>query len=181
MAEVVLVTGGARSGKSVYAESLFDNWRGVKTYIATAEILDAEMSGRVRLHRERRAGRGWLDVEEPLNLPGAIAQAAPGGILVDCLSLWIAKLMFEAERLGAEVDEMEMRRHCAALAGACRKHDGMVVMVISEVGMGIVPENAMARRFRDLSGRCSQEVAGFADRVILVSCGLPLVLKDGGK
>lgn len=166
---VTLVLGGARSGKSRYAESLIAPL-GERVYLATAEAGDAEMAERIRRHRARR-GDGWTTVEEPLALAPALAvHARPGrGVLVDCLTLWLANLMAADRDVPAEVDGLVQ-----ALA-ACA---GPVVLVSNEVGQGIVPENAAARAFRDHAGLAHQAVAERAHRVVLVTAGLPMVLKE---
>ena len=169
MAETALILGGARSGKSRHAEALVERAGGRLVYLATAEPRDEEMRARIREHQRRRGDR-WQTIEEPLDLFAVLAgHAAPDcAILVDCLTLWLNNLM-EAER---NVEE-ETKRLVAALPGL----GGAIVFVSNEVGMGIVPENALARSFRDRAGRLNQQVAAAADRVVLVAAGLPLVLK----
>ena len=168
MAELTLVIGGARSGKSRYAESLIAKMPSPWTYVATAEALDAEMTQRVAEHRARR-GEEWQTLEAPRDLPGALA-ALPANavVLVDCLTLWLSNLLLAGADIGAET---------ARLDGALGKMSGHVVLVANEVGWGIVPDNALARRFRDLQGRLNQHIAARADRVMLVVAGLPLVVK----
>lgn len=166
---IELVIGGARSGKSGYAElQALESGRAV-TYIATAQALDAEMAQRIAHHRARRAD-DWSSVEEPVALADALVRtAAPQAcVLVDCLTLWLSNVLL-AER------EDEIERFLAALPAL----PGSVVLVSNEVGWGIVPENALARRFRDEQGRLNQRVAALADRVTLVAAGLPLILKQG--
>lgn len=168
--DVTLVLGGARSGKSRYAEGLVRSRPGPYLYLATARVWDEEMAERVAQHRADRASDGWTTVEEPLDLTGTLRRhAAPGtGILVDCLTLWLTNLMMEERDLPAE---------CAALAELLPTLPGRVVLVSNEVGLGIVPDNAMARRFRDHAGRLHQSVAGVAGRVVLTVAGLPLAVK----
>jgi adenosylcobinamide kinase/adenosylcobinamide-phosphate guanylyltransferase len=169
---VTLVLGGARSGKSRYAETLAEGQPGDCVYIATAEAGDAEMADRIRRHRARR-GKRWRTMEEPLALTDALARAAApdGAIVVDCLTLWLANLMAADRDVDAETEAL-----VAALGGI----GGPVVLVSNEVGHGIVPENALARTFRDHAGRLHQAVAAASDRVVMVTAGLPLVLKDTG-
>ncbi len=166
---VTLVLGGARSGKSAYAESLIDGAPGEQVYIATGAPGDAEMTARSQQHRARRGDR-WRTVEEPLDLAGALARdALPGGVaLVDCLTLWLANVM----AAGSDPETETMR-----LVRALEEAAGPIVLVANEVGLGIVPDNALARAFRDHAGRLNQAVAGVADRVIFVAAGLPLTLK----
>ena len=164
-----LILGGARSGKSRYAESLVEAEPGAHIYVATAEVRDDEMRERIRDHRARR-GRDWTTVEAPLDLVGALTAhaAAAATVLVDCLTLWLANVI-EAERDAEE----EAGRLIAALPALA----GRVVLVANEVGLGIVPDNALARAFRDRAGSLNQDVAASAHRVVLVTAGLPLTLK----
>jgi adenosylcobinamide kinase/adenosylcobinamide-phosphate guanylyltransferase len=167
---VTLVLGGARSGKSRYAEGLVAAAAPCATYCATAEAKDAEMAARIAAHRARR-GINWRTLEAPLELAEAIAATPPGDypVLVDCLTLWLSNLLCAGRPAEPE---------CAALCAALRGAPGPVVLVANEVGLGLVPDNPLGRRFRDLAGRLNQEIAVFADRVIFVAAGLPLVLKD---
>lgn len=182
MANVILITGGARSGKSSYSEALARSFPGPRAYLATAPVFDAEMAARVERHRRQRQSDGWDTIEEETDLAGAIEKASNyDTILVDCLTLWINNLLYEAERKGREISEDDMAARCAQLKKVCAGFDGNIIFVSNEVGMGIVPDNPLARRFRDLSGRCSQSIAKFADRVILLACGIPLILKDETK
>jgi adenosylcobinamide kinase/adenosylcobinamide-phosphate guanylyltransferase len=161
--------GGARSGKSRYAERLVEDAARCGTYIATAEAGDAEMAERIAAHRARR-GPSWRIVEAPLALASAIAaHAAPERpILVDCLTLWLSNLLLA----GKQADE-----EAHTLCGALREAAGAVVLVTNEVGMGLVPETPLGRTFRDAAGLLNQKVAALADRVVFVAAGLPLLLK----
>lgn len=166
---VVYVTGGARSGKSTFAEGRVRGVGGHVTYVATARALDEEMVDRVRRHRERRPSE-WTTVEEPIHLAGAVAGAA-GTVLVDCLSLWVSNLMladFGDERILDAADRF-------ATTAAAR--DGIVVTVSNEVGSGIVPDNAMARRYRDVLGWVNQRVAQASTEAWLLASGLPVRLR----
>lgn len=168
-ARIVLVTGGARSGKSAHAEACTLQLGSPAIYVATAEAHDAEMVERIALHRSSR-GPEWRTVAAPLDLPGALAATGDGPPrLVDCLTLWLTNLM-----LAGDDPDAATVRLIAALDAA----RAPVVLVTNEVGWGIVPENALARRFRDAAGRLNQAVAAAADEVVLVACGLPLVLKN---
>jgi adenosylcobinamide kinase/adenosylcobinamide-phosphate guanylyltransferase len=168
-AGVTFVLGGARSGKSRHAEGLVTANPAPWLYLATAQAWDGEMAERIRRHREDR-GPGWTTVEEPLDLAGALERVAVAGttVLVDCLTLWLSNLM------GAERD---VAAETARLLAALDRVEGAVVFVSNEVGQGIVPDNALARRFRDEAGRLHQAVAARAQRVVFVVAGLPMVLK----
>jgi adenosylcobinamide kinase/adenosylcobinamide-phosphate guanylyltransferase len=166
----VLVLGGARSGKSAHAETLGAAHGGPLTYIATAQALDAEMRERIACHRARRGG-SWRTLEAPVDLEAALAAAAGPGrfVLVDCITLWLSNLMH------AHADaEASVERLCAALCDLA----GTIVLVSNEVGLGIVPDNALARRFRDVAGRANQRLAQACDEVVFVAAGLALTLKS---
>ncbi|HEX2447043.1 MAG TPA: bifunctional adenosylcobinamide kinase/adenosylcobinamide-phosphate guanylyltransferase [Methyloceanibacter sp.] len=165
---LTLVLGGARSGKSRYAESLIAAEPPPWIYVATAEARDDEMATRIASHRARRDDR-WQTVEAPNDLAAALAAVpARAPVLVDCLTLWLSnRLLAEADNDG-EIEALER-----ALAG----HDGVVVLVSNDVGSGIVPDNALARRFRDLQGALNQRIAAKASRVVLMVAGLPLFVK----
>jgi adenosylcobinamide kinase / adenosylcobinamide-phosphate guanylyltransferase len=168
---LTFVLGGARSGKSRYAERLVEGAALGGTYCATAEAGDAEMARRIAAHRARR-GPFWHTVETPLALASVIASEARSerALLIDCLTLWLSNLLLA----GKPVDE-----ETAALCAVLRLADCGVVLVANEVGLGLVPETPLGRRFRDAAGRLNQEVAALADRVVFVAAGLPLVLKEG--
>jgi adenosylcobinamide kinase / adenosylcobinamide-phosphate guanylyltransferase len=167
---LTLVLGGARSGKSRYAERLVEAAAPAGTYCATAEPGDAEMAARIAEHRARR-GRFWRTVEAPFELADAIiAEAAPDRpLLVDCLTLWLSNLMLA---------ETPLDRAFSRVYAALREAAGPVVLVANEVGLGLVPDTPLGRRFRDAAGRLNQEIASLADRVVFLAAGLPLVLKD---
>lgn len=166
---LTLVLGGARSGKSRHAEMLVEA-DGGGIYIATAEAWDSEMTTRITKHRARR-GELWETLEAPTDLVGALTSKTCRGraVLVDCLTLWISNLM-----LGKHDVEREVAMLTAALPGL----DARVVFVSNEVGLGIVPDNAMARQFRDYAGSTHQQIAKIADRVVFVAAGLPMIMKD---
>jgi len=165
---IILVTGGARSGKSMRAEARTQEFAGKPIYIATAEALDAEMSERIARHRSRRGG-DWLERETPLELVRALTETdGAGARLVDCLTLWLSNLMHR------ECDwEQEGRRLVEALG----RQNSAVVLVTNEVGLGIVPDNALARKFRDAAGILNQMVARTADEIELVVAGFPMRVK----
>lgn len=168
-AKITLVLGGARSGKSSFAEKLVLNSELKPIYMATGQALDNEMHDRIAFHRERR-GHQWQTVEEPLDLSDALLRhAAPDTfILVDCLTLWITNLMMQERDIPAEAD-----RFIAALPHI----GGPVVFVSNEVGLGIVPDNRMSRDFRDQAGFVHQKVAAIADEVYFMAAGLSLKMK----
>jgi adenosyl cobinamide kinase/adenosyl cobinamide phosphate guanylyltransferase len=167
IAKVTLVLGGARSGKSRYAESLMAALPPPWIYIATAEAGDAEMAERIAAHRARR-GPNWRTIEALANLDRELADHRAEPVLVDCLTLWLSKLLLDD---GALEDEMVRVEKSLLLATAPK------VLVSNEVGAGIVPEHPLGRRFRDLQGILNQRVATLADRVVLMVAGLPLVVK----
>jgi adenosylcobinamide kinase / adenosylcobinamide-phosphate guanylyltransferase len=166
---LTLVLGGARSGKSRHAEELVSATAQPWSYVATAQAFDDEMAARITQHRSRRA-EGWRTIEAPVDLAGAIATHDGSGhaLLIDCLTLWLSNVMLA----GADVDTA-----CDTLVDALARASGPIVVVSNEVGLGIVPDNALARRFRDAQGRLNQQVAASANRVVLMAAGLPLQLK----
>jgi adenosylcobinamide kinase/adenosylcobinamide-phosphate guanylyltransferase len=165
---IILVTGGARSGKSTRAEARARAFPGKPVYVATAEALDAEMRERIAKHRARR-GSAWLERETPLELVAALVETdGRGARLVDCLTLWLSNLM-HAER--------DWEKEAMLLAETLDRQNSPVVLVTNEVGLGIVPDNALARRFRDAAGILNQIVARVADEVEFVVAGLPMRVK----
>lgn len=165
---IILITGGARSGKSVRAEARAKTFAGRPVYIATAEALDAEMRERIAGHRQRRRDE-WIEHETPLELVPALQATDVGGArLVDCLTLWLSNLM-HARR--------DWSKETAQLAEALRAQKSPVVLVTNEVGLGIVPDNALARQFRDAAGIMNRMIAQAADEVEFVVAGLPMRVK----
>lgn len=166
---VTLVLGGARSGKSRYAEQLVERQPGACIYLATAEAGDAEMAERIRRHQARRGAR-WRTIEAPLELTATLGRlAAPAAaILVDCLTLWLANLLGAGRDVEAEV---------GGLLAALSNLRGPVVFVSNEVGLGIVPEGELSRRFRDHAGRLHQGIAAAAQSVAFMVAGIPLMVK----
>jgi adenosylcobinamide kinase/adenosylcobinamide-phosphate guanylyltransferase len=164
---MTFILGGARSGKSRYAEALARKHKGPRTYIATAQAIDAEMRERIAMHRGRRDG-GWVTREAPLDLVGALAEAKTCFVLIDCITVWIGNLMHHGRDVRSEV---------AALCEAMKKSKARVVVVSNEVGLGIVPENALARAFRDEQGFANQRIAEIAGEAVFIAAGLPVTLK----
>lgn len=181
MSALYLVTGGRRSGKSAYAQRLAEGLGAPRVYLATCPVLDEEMAARVEAHRVARAGKGWATVEEPVNVAGAIRESAGAAvILVECVTLWVNNLMFEAGRRGEPYTQTRAMEDVGELIGAARGAAAKVVLVTNEVGWGIVPGDALSRAFADAAGAVNQALAAAADAVTLVACGLPLQLKERG-
>ncbi|MFG1432454.1 bifunctional adenosylcobinamide kinase/adenosylcobinamide-phosphate guanylyltransferase [Xanthobacter sp. V2C-8] len=170
VSRLVLVLGGARSGKSSYAEGLVTALPGPWAYLATAEALDSEMAERIALHRAQR-GAGWQTHDTPLALTHTLDALPPQQpALVDCLTLWLTNHLLADHDLEAE---------SAALEAALARRPGLTVCVANEVGLGIVPDNALARRFRDAAGRLNQRLARKAGQVVFMVAGLPMMMKGG--
>ncbi|WP_033073430.1 bifunctional adenosylcobinamide kinase/adenosylcobinamide-phosphate guanylyltransferase [Sphingopyxis sp. MWB1] len=170
----LFVLGGARSGKSLYAQQRAEALGAPRLhYIATAEAWDAEMVERIAQHRADRGPR-WATVEAPLELADQVAamDAPDAVLLVDCLTLWTSNLLL-AER--------DVEGAAEALCDALARFSGHILLVANEVGLGIVPDNPLARRFRDLAGRLNQQVAAVVDEVVFMAAGLPMTLKPAGR
>lgn len=168
-AKITLILGGARSGKSRLAEELAQKRNGRLVYLATAEAWDDEMHARIAEHKARRGDR-WHDIEAPIAI-AEVLRAVPadtGAVLVDCLTLWLSNLMHANRDIPAET---------AGLLAALDAVRFPVLLVSNEVGLGIVPDNKLARDFRDHQGRLNQAVAARADHAVFMAAGLPLVLK----
>lgn len=192
----MLVTGGARSGKSAFAEQLVARLGNEGIYLATGQIWDAEMADRIGKHQldRRAAGFEWVTIEEPLEvakqldrLAESTAARTAGGmqppvILLDCLTLWLTNWLMEAEQQKLEQPELNMidylAQHTAALAAAVARYRYPLVIVTNEVGDGIVPAYPLGRLFRDEAGRLNQLIAAICDRVFLVTAGIPVELKS---
>lgn len=174
-----LVTGGARSGKSSYAQTWCEQTDLRKCFIATCPVTDPEMSERIRKHKDERYGKAWDTIEEQYDPAGVIPSLDPSYdiLLIDCLTLWVNNLLYRAAQDNTTFDEQDMQTEANHLLNACNLFDGDICMVTNEVGLGIVPDNPVARKYRDLVGRCNRVIAAKADRVTLVSCGIPLQLK----
>jgi len=167
IANLTLILGGARSGKSRYAESLIAELPPPWTYVATAEAGDAEMAERIAAHRARR-GTQWQTIEAPRDLAAVLKSCHTTPVLVDCLTLWLSNLLLAEADIEADITGLEQ-----ALMAATTP----LALVANEVGYGIVPNSALGRRFRDLQGLLNQRIAARADRVVLVVAGLPLAVK----
>lgn len=177
MSRTLFITGGARCGKSDLAEKLALGFGAPLCYVATAETIDGEMSERVKKHRERR-GTEWHTIEEPRELIQKLS-ACDGNykaILVDCLTLWLSNLLFKYGENSENIEEL-IAEDVEQLTMALQKMVTPVIVVSNEVGMGIVPENKLARLFRDIAGKANQTVAAAADEVHIIISGIPLRLK----
>ncbi len=173
MAEIILVTGGARSGKSAFAQARAETLSSDRVYVATSPVTDREMAERIARHQRER-GKGWRTVEETLHLDRVLYGCAGAGVvLVDCLTLWVNNLLLEDGELG----EDRAAELAVGVVRAAARTAGPVLMVTNEVGWGIVPDNPLARRYRDLVGRVNQTVAAAAAEVFLVVAGQPLRIK----
>ncbi len=166
-ARVALVLGGARSGKSRHAEALVARHPPPWAYIATAQAGDADMRARIAEHRARR-GADWRTIEAPLDIGAALGACRGLPALVDCLTLWLSNLMLAG---------LDVQHAAAHLDAALEAREAPTVLVANEVGLGIVPDNELARRFRDEAGRLNQRMAARADRVVLMVAGLAMILK----
>lgn len=177
MAEIILVTGGSRSGKSRHAQKLAESFAGKRLFVATCPLTDEEMKQRIERHRLDRQEAGWQTIEETVNLEQVLHDNLDHEVvLIDCLTLWINNLLFTDA--GNELCEDSLAARTRLLLEACAARPGVVIMVTNEVGLGIVPENPLARRYRDLVGRCNQEVGAVADKVIITTCGIPMTIKE---
>ena len=171
VSKLTFVIGGARSGKSRYAEGLIaalpPPWEPPWAYIATAEAGDEEMTARIAAHRARR-GVDWKTVEAPRDLAAALAACGTTPVLVDCLTLWLSNLMISEADIDQEIQKLEKALTVAVAP---------IVVVANEVGFGIVPSFPLGRRFRDMQGILNQRIAARADRVVLMVAGLPVPIK----
>ena len=177
MAKIILLTGGARSGKSGYAQNIAESLPGKRAYVATCPAPsedDIEMLERVVRHQQDRIGNDWETIEEETDLQRVLKDHTDVNILlIDCLTLWISNLIHHS----LDLTEDNLTKICQEIIRLSKQRLGTVIFVTNEVGSGVVPANAVARKFRDLSGRCNQAIARGADEVIFFSCGLPLFLK----
>ena len=180
MNKLIYVSGGCRSGKSRYAQQRAETVPGRRAYLATCPQIDAEMEQRIVAHQQQRAGKGWETIEAPLDLAGAVEQARNFDILlIDCLTLWVNNLLYEAEQKGTILTEEMISHRGIELVDACRQTHQTTIVVSNELGMGLVPDNPVSRHYRDCLGRCNQTLATRADEVVFMVSGLPLFLKKG--
>lgn len=165
----LLVLGGARSGKSRFAEGAMTALPAPWVYLATGRAFDDEMRERIAQHQRDRGLAGWLTVEEPFDVATVLAQQEGTPVLLDCLTLWLTNLL---------LDERDVEAATQALLASLRVRKAPTVLVGNEVGLGIVPESSLGRRFRDEAGRLHQRLAACVGKVVFVAAGLPLVLKN---
>ncbi|MFQ5586418.1 MAG: bifunctional adenosylcobinamide kinase/adenosylcobinamide-phosphate guanylyltransferase [Thermodesulfobacteriota bacterium] len=179
---IILVTGGARSGKSTFALKMAESIPGERLFIATAEALDEEMAGRIEEHKRGR-GSHWATVEEPIAVPAVVGrEKGYGVILLDCLTIWISNLLLQPSVRKVEGGTSEgvstaAAREIDSFIGACKESNATVIVVSNEVGMGIVPETPLARQFRDMAGIANQQIAAAADEVYLLVSGIEMRIK----
>lgn len=180
MAKIILITGGARSGKSSYALERAEALSTRRLFVATCPKIDAEMSERVARHQEERQGRGWVTLEKETRLADVFLQQSEEVevVLIDCITLWVNNILFTDVSQGQTVDDRYIGALCREWLDATSCFAGTIICVTNEVGLGIVPDNALARRYRDLVGTCNQLIGKQADEVVLVSCGIPLTIKE---
>lgn len=170
---IIFVTGGARSGKSDFAQNLAETLEGKRLFLATAQAFDEEMEDRIRKHREKRGDR-WDTLEEPVNLGKAFRTAATSydTILIDCFTLWMSNLLMEYPE-----DDTKMMETMDDFFQSIDGFHGTLIIISNEVGQGIVPDNKLARTYRDKLGFLNQRMAGKADRVHVLFSGIPVTIK----
>ncbi len=170
----ILIIGGAKSGKSRIALDICNSLKRKKIFVATAQALDGEMRERIQRHKEERGGE-WVTVEEPINITGKIREydGPDTAILIDCLTVWISNLF-----MAYDESLQHVYKSIDKLIEQLARVKGIILVVSNEVGMGIVPENHLARVYRDVAGLLNQRIAHIARRVVAVMAGLPMVLKD---
>jgi len=177
----ILVTGGARSGKSGFAEKLMQSLADQAIYIATGQAFDDEMKERIALHLQQRTAGGyaWETVEEPMKLPDLLKRISDAGekaVLVDCLTLWLSNVLLAVE--GHADRQRLVEREITRLVDSVRAFQGNLILVTNEVGDGVVPEYSLGRLYRDLAGRMNAQLARECERVFLVTVGIPIELKS---
>jgi len=173
---LIFILGGARSGKSVYALKLAESIVGERLYLATAEVLDEEMAKRIKKHKKER-GNNWTTIEEPINVADVISRDKKHDvILLDCLTLWISNLIHEESGVRSQESEV-IDKTINQFASACKNSKINIIVVSNEVGLGIVPDNPLARQFRDIAGYANQKIAEAADEVYFVTAGIPMRMK----
>jgi len=178
MAKILFITGGARSGKSDYAQMRAEELSGKHFFLAHCPVVDPEMDARISRHKADREEGIWQTIEEEIAISRVLGALPEDSIcLLDCLTLWVNNLMYRAELAKIDFNEDAINSHVKIFLDAAEKYKGTLICVSNEVGMGIVPDNPIARKYRDCIGRCNRLLAATADEVVLVSCGMPLFLK----
>ncbi|MDH5510979.1 MAG: bifunctional adenosylcobinamide kinase/adenosylcobinamide-phosphate guanylyltransferase [Nitrospinota bacterium] len=178
MGRIVYITGGRRSGKSAFAQSMAERATGGKVYVATCPVIDQETSARVEAHKIAREGKGWTTIEEEHDLAGAINRAGVAdAVLVECLTLWVNNLLHQAQLAGVDANREAVMKAMAKALDAAAGTEGMVIFVSNEVGLGIIPDNPLARNFSDMAGIINQLAAARADEAYLVVSGIAQKLK----
>lgn len=179
MAHLTYISGGCRSGKSNYAQKLAESLPGKRAYVATCPLIDQEMEQRIAHHQQQRTNQEWKTIEAPLDLIAAVEEACHFDVLlVDCLTLWINNLFYDAEQKGEILTEQVISDQCTELVNICRKTNQTIIFVTNELGMGLVPMDSVSRHYRDCLGRCNQTIANLADKAIFMVSGIPLILKQ---
>ncbi len=197
--KIIFILGGARSGKSTYALKEASKFSGKKVYIATAEALDEEMKERIEKHKRER-GKDWDSYEEPLKISDVIKKIVGkySVIVIDCLTLWLSNVMHAGLNIETEIEHLisslatihpstnqpyfnKTMKLIPPLLKGCGGDYQVIYIVSNEVGLGIVPENEISRRFRDMAGLLNQKIAGVADKVYMVVAGIPIKIKDKGE
>ncbi len=175
---LIFVSGGSRSGKSHYAECRADEISGRRTYVATCSFIDEEMEHRIARHQQQRSGKNWDTIEAPLDLAQALNDCHDSSVvLVDCLTLWVNNLLYEAQTQHKTICEDDVAALCQQVADAGRQGERTIIFVTNELGMGLVPADSTSRLYRDLAGRCNQTLAALSDEVVFLVSGCPLSLK----
>ena len=170
---ITFVTGGCRSGKSAFALDLGNQYSGNKYFLATCPKLDHEMDERIQRHQEERADNGWQTIEEEKDLLQTISQTSDSQcVLIECITLWVNNLMYHQQ-----IKELELIEKCEKLLLSMKDANTHFILVSNEVGLGVVPENALARQYRDFVGRANQIFAKAADEVFLLVSGIPQKIK----
>lgn len=179
MAKIILITGGARSGKSSFALELAESLSSRRLFLATCPKVAPEMSERVERHQQERKGRGWVTIETETSLAEVLTEQIAGFdvVLLDCITLWVNNLLFSRKDQETTLNDRRISVLCNEWLEAAGTFSGTLICVTNEVGLGIVPDNPLARRYRDMVGTCNQLIGRTANEVILVSCGIPLFLK----
>jgi adenosylcobinamide kinase/adenosylcobinamide-phosphate guanylyltransferase len=175
MADIILITGGSRSGKSRHALELGEILGRERMFLATCPHLDEEMEQRIRRHVAERQPGGWQTHEEELDLKGGLTRLGGEVVVVDCLTLWVNNLIFHAGAV--DVTESEVASRCEEITATCHERSGHVIFVSNEVGLGVVPDTPLARRYRDLVGRCNQTISHAASHLTLMVSGVPMKIK----